>query len=98
MSTKKRTTKKQTIKEQNISILMDVDFEGSNAIRNLARPFNVMATMVDSEGPGGDNPVFRFIGTKANLRSFLKKHFNPGLSGTALEEELDFYMEDAEPV
>jgi hypothetical protein len=81
----------------NISILMDVYFEAADTIRDLAGPFNVTATMVDPSGPAGGNPVFRFIGTQANLRAFLKEHFNPGLSGTNLEEELDFYMERAEP-
>ena len=76
---------------------MDVYYEAADTIRDLAGPFQVTASMVDPEGPGGGNPVFRFIGNQANLRAFLKEHFNPGLSGTDLEEELDYYMEPAEP-
>jgi hypothetical protein len=80
-----------------VSILQDVYFENADSIRDLAGPFQVTATMVDECGPGGGNPVFRFTGTDANLRAFLREHFNPGLSGTDLDEEIDFYMEGAEP-
>jgi len=81
-----------------LSVNMDCNPDApATAIRRDAGKFNVTATLVDECGPGGGCPVYSFTGTLSDLRAYLKACHNPGLSGTDLEEEIDFYLESAEP-
>lgn len=67
-------------------------------IKASAAKFKVQATLVNESGPGGGCPVYSYVGTESNLKAYLKVWHNPGLEGKDLEEEVNFYLESAEPV
>jgi hypothetical protein len=82
-----------------LTVEMDCNPDASaDTIRSDADKFNIIATLVNPEGPGGGCPIFSFVGTKSDLRAFLKAHHNPGLDGTDLEEEVNYYLSLATPV
>ena len=66
-------------------------------IKASAAKFKVRATLTNECGPGGGCPVYSFVGTEPDLKAYLKVWHNPGLSGTDLEEEINFYLSTAKP-
>ena len=64
----------------------------------LAAAHGLTVALVAENGPAGGNPLYAFIGTREGLLAYLHAHMNPGLEGTDLDEEFEFYLESAEPV
>jgi len=65
-------------------------------IKKEAKRFKLVAELVNPNGPGGGCPVYAFTGTREALLAYLHAFHNPGLSGKALREEFDEYLENAE--
>jgi hypothetical protein len=79
-----------------LAVEMDCNPDTSDeSIRTTAGKYNVTATLMDPNGPGGGCPVYSFVGTEADLRTYLTAEHNPGLDGTDLEEEINFYLSTA---
>ncbi len=70
----------------------------TKALTRQAAKLGLTVELVDECGPAGGNPLYAFTGTREALLAYLHAYMNPGLSGTDLDEEFEYYLESAEPV
>lgn len=61
-------------------------------VKKHAKKHGVTAVVVDEEGPGGDNPVYQFTGTRAQLEAFVIEFYD---AGDEHSESVEFFLEDA---
>lgn len=67
-------------------------------LEGCAKPLGLTVALVAECGPAGGNPLYAFTGTREQLLAYLHAYMNPGLEGTDLDEEFEFYLESAEEV